>query len=78
MCTRYYTELSPELRPIIEEAKKSSLTDKMAQRLGRTLKTEGEVRPTDIAPVIAPNSKGVLSYFPMIWGFTLPHACNKP
>ena len=69
MCSRYYVELSPELRPVIEAAKNSSLAGKMVHRLGRPVITEGEVKPTDIAPVIASNAKGMKSVFPMIWGF---------
>ena len=76
MCTRYYMELSPELRPIIEEARRSPLTAKMISSLGRPLKTEGEIRPTDIAPVIAPNGKGVRTVYPMVWGFNLPDKEN--
>lgn len=69
MCTRYYVELSPELRPIIEQARNSSLAAKMVHDLGRPVITQGEVKPTDIAPVIASNSKGLRSVFPMIFGF---------
>lgn len=69
MCTRYYVELSPELRPIIEAARHSSLAAKMVHDLGRPVITEGEVKPTDIAPVIASNSRGIRSVFPMIFGF---------
>ena len=35
MCSRYYVELSPELRPIIEAAQKSALAEKMVHDLGR-------------------------------------------
>ena len=69
MCTRYYVELSPELRPIIETARGSSLAGKMVGQLGRPVIAEGEVRPTDIAPVIASSGKGARSAFPMIFGF---------
>ena len=72
MCTRYLMELSPELRPIIEAARHSSLTGKMVDQLGKALKTEGEVRPTDMVPVIAPDKKGVQQIYPMIWGFSFP------
>ena len=73
MCTRYYMESSPELRPYVEKAKESSLTMKLVTRLGRPLKESGDVRPTDIAPVIAPSSKKHSpTVFPMVWGFTNP------
>ena len=76
MCTRYYMELSPELRPIIEEAKHSALADRMIHNLGKPLKTKGEIRPTDIAPVIASSQRGTRSVYPMIWGFILPDREN--
>ena len=72
MCTRYLIELSPELRPIIEEAKRSNLSKNMEDRLGRTLVIQGEVRPTNMVPVIAPDQKGEQKVFPMVWGFRLP------
>ena len=53
-------ELSPELRPIIEAAKRSALTERMVSKLGKPLKTEGEIRPTDMAPVIAPDKSPVV------------------
>ncbi len=33
------------------------------------VKTSGEIRPTDVAPVIAPNSKGLRAVYPMKWGY---------
>ena len=72
MCTRYYLELSPELRPIIEEAKASSLARNMISNLGKKYKSEGEVRPTDMVPVIAPDRAGKRKAFPMVWGFSVP------
>ena len=38
--------------------------------------TEGEVRPTNIVPVIAPNRAGARTVFPMVWGFTLPRSSS--
>ena len=70
MCSRYFVELSPELRSIIEEAERAALTARMTGRLARSLKTGGEVRPSDIAPVIAPGRTGSRAVFPMIWGFS--------
>ena len=69
MCTRYYMELSPELRPYIEAANISPLRDKMAANLGRVLVTQGEVKPGDIAPVIATSRKGRMAAYPMVFGF---------
>ena len=76
MCSRYFVDMSPELRPIIEQARGSALASRMVHDLGRPVKTEGEVRPTDIAPVIATNRKGQPSAFPMIWGFSAPDREN--
>ena len=49
MCTRYYMELSPELRPYIEAANRSGLREKIVTKIGRGMVTEGEVKPGDIA-----------------------------
>ena len=62
-------ELSPELRPYIEAAGRSSLLEKMTVKLGRPLITGGDVKPADIAPVIATDRKGSMSAFPMVFGF---------
>ena len=72
MCTRYYMEMNPELRPIVEKAQGISLTHKMIDKLGKPLKTEGEIRPTDMVPVIAPDRSGNRAVFPMVWGYTMP------
>ena len=73
MCCRYYMEKSPELRPYIEAANRSSLKDRLVSKRARPLVTEGEIRPTDLVPVIAPSSKSLEpTVFPMVWGFTIP------
>jgi len=69
MCTRYYVELSPELRPYVEAADNTLLRAKMVSVLGKAFKTEGEVRPTDMAAVIAPGGDGKKAVFPMVWGY---------
>ncbi len=71
MCTRYALDITQEeLKEIIMVAERSPLTMKFIESHGRPLVTDGEVHPTDIVPVIAPNSKGIKSVFPMQWGFT--------
>ena len=46
---------------------------RVAQKFGVKMKTEGEIRPTDVAPVIAPSARDrSLGAFPMQWGFTHP------
>ena len=73
MCCRFFLELSPELRPYIEAANRSPLKNKLEARLARPMRTEGEVRPADLTPVIAPGARTrEPTVFPMKWGFTLP------
>jgi putative SOS response-associated peptidase YedK len=70
MCTRYF--LSPrttELKPIIEAAKSSPLAERFAIQLCTPVKTEGEIRPTDVVPVLAPNPRGEQAVYPMRWGY---------
>ncbi len=69
-------EMSPKLRPIIEEANQSALKARIVDKLGRPLITEGEVHPTNIVPVIAPNRSGARTVFPIVWGFTLPRSSS--
>ena len=71
MCSRYFVELSPELRPIIEAARRSPLAAKMLNSLGKPVAKDGEIWPTDISAVICSNSRGMRAAFPMIWGFSM-------
>ena len=70
MCCRYYVDLSPELRPFVEAANRSPLRGKMTALFGRELVTQGEIRPTDLAAVLAPNKVGAATAYPMRWGFS--------
>ena len=72
MCCRYYMELSPELRPIVEAAKSSKLYLNNIQRLPKPLTTEGEVFPEALVPVLASSRSGEKAVFPMIWGYHVP------
>lgn len=74
MCCRFYLGSSPELRPIVEAAERSPLTERFTTHLNRSLVKEGEVRPTNLVPVIAPSKTGERSVFPMVWGFSLPRS----
>ena len=69
MCCRYYVDLSPELRPIIEEANRSSLAERMRAEKGTEIRTSGDVRPFEAAPVLATSRGGKTAAFPMIWGY---------
>lgn len=68
MCCRYWTDESPEMRIFVEEMNRSSLINKW-QGLSE-VRTFGEIRPTNVAPVIAPNRFGERAVFPMRWGFS--------
>ena len=69
MCCRYYMEMSPELRPIVEAAERSKLYLNHRSVLAKPLITEGEVFPDMLVPVIAANKAGKKTVFPMIWGY---------
>ena len=72
MCTRFFIEpQSDELCDILEEARQSRLTGKFV-KIGQKLHTSGEIRPNDVAAVIAPDKAGNQSVFPMRWGFQIP------
>lgn len=68
MCCRYLLEESPELRPIIEAMNRSPLAGRVFPPAA--LRGAGEIRPADIAPVIAPDRAGRKTVFPMKWGFS--------
>ena len=67
MCCRYFMEESPELRPIVEAMNRSPLTEKFRQ--SASVVTQGEIRPTNVVPVIASDRNGRRAVFPMRWGF---------
>ena len=74
MCCRYWMEESPELRPFVEQVNRAPLKEKMVSKLARPIKTSGEIRPTDMVPVVAPDKHGEPVVFPMVWGFSNPKA----
>lgn len=70
MCGRYY--LDEEIR---DERLKEQIHEaaRVAARIDAPLKTQGEVRPFDVVPVIAPSSLNRrIGAFPMQWGFRHP------
>lgn len=67
MCGRYWLDEDPALRPIVEEMNRSPQVDKFQRTTAIT--TSGEVRPTDVVPVIASSKAGDKRVFPMQWGF---------
>ena len=75
MCCRYWADESPEIREIVEEMNKSPLVDKWQQTTGIT--TYGEVRPTNVVPVIASNRAGARAVFPMKRGLHRANAADE-
>ena len=72
MCTRFYVEPdTEEIREIIAEVQRSQLAQKFI-KAGNAILTSGEIRPTNVVPVIAPNRKGRTTAYPMKWGFQIP------
>ena len=70
MCGRYY--LDDEIRDerLSEQIKQAM---RIATKISAPMKTSGEIRPTDIAPVIAPSALNRrIGAFPMQWGFNHP------
>ena len=71
MCCRYWADESPELRAIVEEMNRSPLMERWQNRAAKaSVKTFGEIFPTDVVPVIAPNRSGARAVYPMKWGYT--------
>lgn len=70
MCGRYYLERQFGSLSLADDLKHAL---RISERLSADMKTEGEIRPTDVAPVIAP-SRGarIPAAFPMQWGFIHP------
>ncbi len=71
MCTRFYImPETEEFKKIIASLKESPLFHKFIDA-GKPVLTTGEIRPTDVVPVIASNREGMRTVFPMKWGFQL-------
>ena len=72
MCTRFYVEAdADEIRDIVSDVQSSQLSDKF-NHAGYAVLTSGEIRPTNVVPVIAPGKNGMRAAFPMRWGFQIP------
>lgn len=76
MCTWFYADYKP-LSTIIDKAQKLSLTSAIMNAMSKPSTMSGNIRPTDMAAVLAPNKQGNMAVFPMIWGFTL-ESMSKP
>lgn len=72
MCTRFYVEPdNEEIRAIIAEVQRSQLSGRFI-KAGNAILTSGEIRPTNVVPVIASGRNGNKAAFPMKWGFQIP------
>ncbi len=70
MCGRYKLEDKIDEERLAEQVRQAI---RIAAKLDARMKTWGDIRPTDIAPVIAPSSRNRNpGAFPMQWGFTHP------
>ena len=73
MCCRYYVEPQDEmLQQYGDIAARSKIREQFLRRVPKPLLIRGEIRPTDIVPVIATSRRGNKACFPMQWGFTHP------
>ena len=66
-----------EMAEVFIKVRKMALAQDMSVRLGKSLSMSGDLYPSDIAPVLAPNKYGKMAIFPMACGFT-HQATTKP
>lgn len=72
MCSRFYMSAdAKEIEETYAYVQQSPLTPVFLKK-GDPILGSGEIRPTNVVPVIAPNRKGQTAAFPMKWGFRLP------
>ena len=72
VCCRYYVEPQNEtLQQYGDVAARTKVQEQFLRAVAKPLMIRGEVRPTDIAPVIATSKKGNKACFPMQWGFNV-------
>lgn len=76
MCTWFYADYKP-LSTFIDKAGRMPLADSIMNAMSKPKAMSGNIRPTDMAAVIAPNKQGNMAVFPMIWGFT-HESSSKP
>ena len=80
MCGRFYVAPEDEyFRELAERISSSPLMDRFRGTLpaGANGRYSGEVAPTSVVPVLAPNRAGKQTVFPMKWGYTLPASGEK-
>ena len=62
MCTWYYADYR-SLSPIIDKAQQLPLAFSMMNAMSKPKTMSGNIRPTDMAAVFAPNKQGVVRIF---------------
>ncbi len=71
MCGRFYVEKEipiEELKEIIDAVNRKLQSNPDYEQLKMPL---GEIFPTNVVPVIAPNKQHIATPYPMQWGFTM-------
>ena len=76
MCTWFYADYK-SLENYITRAQKSPLANEIMLTMSRSVAMTGDIRPTDVAAVIASGRSCNMGVFPMVWGFT-NEASTKP
>ena len=76
MCTWFYADYK-HLSGFINKAQQLTLTSAIMNAMSKPSTMSGNIRPTDMAAVLASNKQGNLGVFPMIWGFT-HESMSKP
>ncbi|MBQ8921491.1 MAG: SOS response-associated peptidase family protein [Oscillospiraceae bacterium] len=76
MCTWFYVNSNP-LSYFTEKALQQPLTNNIMSVMPQSKRMTGNIRPTDMAAVLAPNKQGDMAVFPMVWGFT-HEAASQP
>lgn len=69
MCTWFYADYK-YLSGYINKAQQLPLADSIMNAMSKSKAMSCNIRPTDMAAVLAPNKEGNMAVFPMIWGFT--------
>ena len=80
MCGRFYVDPEDEyFRELAGRISSSPLTDRFCGKVPANADGEygGEVVPTSVVPVLAPNRAGEQTVFPMQWGYTLPASGDR-
>ena len=72
MGTRYWiNKADPAIEQIIREMQKSPLINRFLHKQASPILSSGEIHPTDVVPVIAPDKAGKRAVYPMKWGYRL-------